>query len=242
MKRKEIKAMFAISILAVTLVSGCGSKEEILETSSFVEADEVDETDEVAETEEDITAEDTLAEVIDPLLDTSVSGTFYIVYQDQNLYSESNQASEVADIYLIDTEIQVSGIYGDTGLFQVVDGEENILGYVNSEFTDTVKGGLQDAELVEEVEETETSTTVSIENSSDSDKTSDSNNTTTETTPSTSESSSSASSGSSSTPVFDINNVDLSGFGTMDDFNVVHGDGVSMSDGSGLTHTNIQFN
>lgn len=140
MKNKEVKILLAVTVLSVGMaMSGCGKQTEAVEPPVVVE--QVSEND-VSDNTPEVTPEPTQTpEVVDGNLDTTLAGTYYIITEDQNLYKECNQASEVVDTLPIDSEIIVSGLYGDTGLFQVVDADEVILGYVNSEFCDTVKGG-----------------------------------------------------------------------------------------------------
>lgn len=140
MKRNEVKVLLAITVLSVGMaMSGCGKQTEVVEPPVVVE--QVSEND-ISDNTPEATPEPTQTpEAVDENLDTTLAGTYYIITEEQNLYKECNQASEVVDTLPIDSEIIVSGLYGDTGLFQVVDADATILGYVNSEFCDTVKGG-----------------------------------------------------------------------------------------------------
>ena len=155
MKYKEVKVLLAITVLSVGLtMSGCGKKSEVVEPP-------VQTVETVETTPEPVTMPEETEPVVDGNLDTSLAGTYFIVTEEQNLYKESNQASDVLDTYPIDTEITVSGLYGDTGLFQVVDADGVILGYVDSAFCDTVKGGYIPEDTTESTTEPADTTTTS---------------------------------------------------------------------------------
>ena len=143
MKYRQVKSVLLISTLVMSfIVVGCGKTNSEQPVDSLANTI-VDETTQVAEA----TVEDVLksggieVEVIDPNLDKTMAGTYYIITEDQNLYKSHDITSEVIDTLVVDSEVRVSGKYGDTELFEVVDEDANILGYVDSSFCDTVKGG-----------------------------------------------------------------------------------------------------
>ena len=151
MKKNELRALLAVTVIAVPLVftTGCGKKAEapadtvVTETVSptpipeTIEEDLTDEGIEVTPTPE---AEETL--------DESMAGTYYVISEDGiPAYGENDLDSEVVETIPYDTEVTVLGMSTETNLFKVQltasaddSAEANSL-WVSSEFLDTVRGG-----------------------------------------------------------------------------------------------------
>ena len=151
MKKNELRALLAVTVIAVPLVftTGCGKKAEttpvdtITETVSptpipeTIEEDLADEGIEVTPTPE---AEETL--------DESMAGTYYVISEDGiPAYGENDLGSEVVETIPYDTEVTVLGMSTETNLFKVQltasaddSAEANSL-WVSSEFLDTVRDG-----------------------------------------------------------------------------------------------------
>lgn len=151
MKKNELRALLAVTVIAVPLVftTGCGKKTEapadtvVTETVSptpipeTIEEDLADEGIEVTPTPE---AEETL--------DESMAGTYYVISEDGiPAYGENDPDSEVVETIPYDTEVTVLGMSTETNLFKVQltasaddSAEANSL-WVSSEFLDTVRGG-----------------------------------------------------------------------------------------------------
>ena len=162
MKNNEVKALLAVSVIAVPLVfaTGCGKKTEApADTASTVAVTETM----VAETIEDGLANmgiELETEVsIDETLDESMAGTYYVISEDGiSAYSEDSSESEVADTFPYDTELTVLGMSTDTNLFKVSNADGTYV-WVSSDGLDTVRGGLQESVSEEPApEETDTET------------------------------------------------------------------------------------
>ena len=151
MKKNELRALLAVTVIAVPLVftTGCGKKAEttpvdtITETVSptpipeTIEEDLADEGIEVTPTPE-----------AEEVLDESMAGTYYVISEDGiPAYGENDPDSEVVETIPYDTEVTVLGMSTETNLFKVQltasaddSAEANSL-WVSSEFLDTVRGG-----------------------------------------------------------------------------------------------------
>ena len=148
MKNNEVKALLAVSVIAVPLVfaTGCGKKTEApADTASTVAVTETM----VAETIEDGLANmgiELETEVsIDKTLDESMAGTYYVISEDGiSAYSEDSSESEVAETFPYDTELTVLGMSTDTNLFKVSNADGTYV-WVSSDGLDTVRGGLQES-------------------------------------------------------------------------------------------------
>lgn len=147
-KGSKVKTVLVVSLLVVSVLAigvsfvGCGKEVPVQQPPETVTIVQETETT-VPETIEESLADSGIeVEEIDINLDTSMAGSYFIVKEDQTMYKECNRDSESMGLINIDTEINVSGMYGDTGMFQVVDDFGVIMGYVDSEFCDTVRGGL----------------------------------------------------------------------------------------------------
>ena len=164
MKNNEVKALLAVSVIAVPLVfsTGCGKKTEATaDTASTVAVTETL----VAETIEDglpnmgIELETEVS--VDETLDESMAGTYYVISEDGiSAYSEDSSESEVADTFPYDTELTVLGMSIDTNLFKVSNADGTYV-WVSSDGLDTVRGGLQESvseEPAPDETDTETST------------------------------------------------------------------------------------
>ena len=171
MKNNEVKALLAVSVIAVPLVfsTGCGKKTEApADTASTVAVTETM----VAETIEDGLANmgiELETEVsVDETLDESMAGTYYVISEDGiSAYSEDSSESEVADTFPYDTELTVLGMSTDTNLFKVSNADGSYV-WVSSEGLDTVRGGLQESVSEEPApEETDTATSSTTSDGSD---------------------------------------------------------------------------
>lgn len=157
MEKKKMIAVLAITVMAVPLVlSGCGKDIDgvpVEDTQVSVESTVESEVNETIE--EDLadvgievtpTPEATPAptpEVNKVEIDTSMADTYYIIIQDQNIYKEPDINSDVITTCIVDTMITVSGIHEESGMFEVVDADGAVIGYVDSGFCDLSKGGYQ---------------------------------------------------------------------------------------------------
>ena len=171
MKNNEVKALLAVSVIAVPLVfsTGCGKKTEApADTASTVAVTETM----VAETIEDGLANmgiELETEVsVDETLDESMAGTYYVIAEDGiSAYSEDSSESEVADTFPYDTELTVLGMSTDTNLFKVSNADGTYV-WVSSEGLDTVRGGLQESVSEEPApDETDTATSSTASDGSD---------------------------------------------------------------------------
>lgn len=157
-------AMSLIISISCTGCGGCGTTEDSTEVNadnvvveSIVDAKDpetdVEEQSDVG-IEETVIPEDTSTSVPETTptptpevskveIDTSLADIYYIIIEDQNVYASPDITSEVLEVYPIDTEITVSGIHVESGMFEVVDSNKNIIGYVESGFCDVNKGGYQ---------------------------------------------------------------------------------------------------
>ena len=147
-KGSKVKTVLVVSFLVVSVLAigvsfvGCGKEVPVQQPPETVTIVQETETT-VPETIEESLADSGIeVEEIDINLDTSMAGSYFIVKEDQTMYKECNRDSESMGLINIDTEINVSGMYGDTGMFQVVDDFGIIMGYIDSEFCDTVRSGV----------------------------------------------------------------------------------------------------
>lgn len=157
-------AMSLIIAISCTGCGGCGTTEDSTEVNAdnVVVESIVDAKDPETDVEEqsDVGIEETVIpegtstsvpettptptpEVSKVEIDTSLADIYYIIIEDQNVYASPDITSEVLEVYPIDTEITVSGIHEESGMFEVVDANGDIIGYVDSGFCDTIKGGYQ---------------------------------------------------------------------------------------------------
>lgn len=152
MKKNELRALLAVTVIAVPLVftTGCGKKAEAPADTVVTEAVS---TTPIPETIEE-TVEETIPDVTIPeeeVLDESMAGTYYVISEDGiPAYGENDPDSEVVETIPYDTEVTVLGMSTETDLFKVQlttsdDSAEADSLWVSSEFLDTVRGGLQDA-------------------------------------------------------------------------------------------------
>lgn len=151
MKNNEVKALLAVSVIAVPLVfaTGCGKKTEApADTASTVAVTETM----VAETIEDGLANmgiELETEVsVDETLDESMAGTYYVISEDGiSAYGENDLDSDVVETIPYDTELTVLGMSTETRLFkvQLADSTEASSLWVSSEHLDTVRGGMQES-------------------------------------------------------------------------------------------------
>ena len=167
MEKKKMIAVLAITVMAVPLVlSGCGKDIDevpVEDTQVSVESTVESEVNETIEEDlADVGIEVTPTPEATPTptpevnkveIDTSMADTYYIIIQDQNIYKEPDVNSDIITTCIVDTMITVSGIHEESGMFEVVDANGDIIGYVESGFCDTIKGGYQSVE-----EDTTTST------------------------------------------------------------------------------------
>lgn len=109
--------------VSVEIVEGVEVEDELTEDNVLDGTDLV----EVVEDETEV--------VGDKNLIPAITGSVYVITETQNLYKEPLDTSFVVTTYEVDTEIEVSGIYGTTGFAQVVKkGTNEVLGYINSDF------------------------------------------------------------------------------------------------------------
>lgn len=148
MKKNELRALLAVTVIAVPLVftTGCGKKTEAPADTVVTEA--VSPTP-IPETIEE-TVEETIPDVTIPeeeVLDESMAGTYYVISEDGiPAYGENDPDSEVVETIPYDTEVTVLGMSTETNLFKVQltasdDSAEADSFWVSSEFLDTVRGG-----------------------------------------------------------------------------------------------------
>ncbi|MBO5166660.1 MAG: hypothetical protein J6B90_08700 [Lachnospiraceae bacterium] len=151
-------AMSLIIAISCTGCGGCGTTEDSTEVNAdnvVVESTvEVEDPETVEEEQADMGSEETptpapettptpTPEVSKVEINTSLADIYYIIIEDQNVYASPDITSEVLEVYPIDTEITVSGIHEESGMFEVVDANGDIIGYVDSGFCDLNKGGYQ---------------------------------------------------------------------------------------------------
>ena len=146
MKKNELRALLAVTVIAVPLVftTGCGKKAETTPVDTVTETVS---TTPIPETIEE-TVEETIPDVTIPeeeVLDESMAGVYYVISEDGvSAYSDNDVASEVVETIPYDAELTVLGMSEDTSLFKVANADGTFV-WVSSEFLDTVRGGLQDA-------------------------------------------------------------------------------------------------
>ena len=151
MKKNELRALLAVTVIAVPLVftTGCGKKTEA--PADTVVTETVTETPIPETIEEDLADEGievTPTPEAEETLDESMAGTYYVISEDGiPAYGENDPDSEVVETIPYDTEVTVLGMSTETSLFkvQLTDSTEANSLWVSSEFLDTVRGGLQDA-------------------------------------------------------------------------------------------------
>ena len=150
MKKNELRALLAVTVIAVPLVftTGCGKKTEA--PADTVVTETVTETPIPETIEEDLADEGievTPTPEAEETLDESMAGTYYVISEDGiPAYGENDLGSEVVETIPYDTEVTVLGMSTETNLFKVQltasdDSTEANSLWVSSEFLDTVRGG-----------------------------------------------------------------------------------------------------
>lgn len=147
MKKNELRALLAVTVIAVPLVftTGCGKKAETTPVDTITET--VSPTPIPETIEEDLTDEGievTPTPEAEETLDESMAGTYYVISEDGiPAYGENDLSSEVVETIPYDTEVTVLGMSTETNLFkvQLTDSAEANSLWVSSEFLDTVRGG-----------------------------------------------------------------------------------------------------
>lgn len=142
MNIKKILALLGIcSIITGVIVVFVVNKEKKIDpqvvTEVVIEEEIPEELENIVEVVDVVTEEDNTepTNLVDKNLITAIVGKVFVINADQTLFQEPSADSAQVGTYVVDTEIEVSGIYGTTGFAQVVKkGTSEILGYINSDF------------------------------------------------------------------------------------------------------------